>query len=76
MKIRIENLDELYEARVNGWAVICPNYVGFAKPKPAAFMMNMSCSTVRHMIHIGVYLHVADDCLYRKILKSKESCHA
>ena len=56
--VPITNLEELRWAALHHRAVVCPKSVGFVRPRPAAFVINMSGDILLRMFKSGMYLHM------------------
>jgi hypothetical protein len=54
---RVETLGQLYLARVKRQAIICPNHRAWKKPRPAAFMMNLSGEILYRLFAGGMYIY-------------------
>ena len=52
---QIKTLRQLYVAALARRSVTCPHYVGFHKPKPAAFVISMQGTMILRMIEKGLY---------------------
>ena len=55
--VPITNLEGLQWAVLRHRAVVCPKSVGFVRPRPAAFVINMSGDVLLRMFKLGMYLH-------------------
>ena len=55
--LRIESLAALESARRNRRAVICPSLRCFSKPKPAAFIINLSGEIILRLMEAGMFLY-------------------
>jgi len=53
----INNLDTLHWAAQMHRAVVCPTSVGFKRPRPAAFVLNLNGGVLRRMFKVGMYLY-------------------
>ena len=56
--VPITNLEGLRAAALHRRAVVCPEWVGFVRPRPAAFVINMSGELLLRMFRSGMYLHI------------------
>ncbi len=54
---RIENLNELKNAVEHHKSVVCPDCPAWRKPRPAAFMMNMSGTILHRLFYAGMYYY-------------------
>ena len=59
-------LDRLAWAAENRMAVICPGFPCWNKPKPAAFVIQLSGAILHHMLKQGLFI-------YQKAKKGKRS---
>lgn len=54
---KITNLDELHQAATDRRSVVIPNWGGFVRPKPAAFVLNQIGCVLHRMFLSGMYLY-------------------
>jgi len=54
---RIDTLEKLVAARWGRRAVICPSSYTFRKPKPAAFMIQLSGEILRRLMRDGMFIY-------------------
>lgn len=54
---RIVTLQDLYVARSLKQSVIAPSFGGFDRPRPAAFMMNLTGEVLLRMMNSGMYVY-------------------
>ena len=57
MKIIVTTLEELDTARFFRLSVVCPTSRAWNKPKPAAFIMNLSGDIILKLIRRGLYIY-------------------
>ncbi len=55
--VRITTLQRLDVLRQLRCSVIVPGFLGFAKPKPAAFIMEMPGTIILRMFNTGMYMY-------------------
>ena len=58
--VPITNLEGLQWAALHHRAVVCPKWTGFVRPRPAAFVINMSGDVLLRMFKSGMYLHTKE----------------
>ncbi|NIA16412.1 MAG: hypothetical protein GWP08_20315 [Nitrospiraceae bacterium] len=56
-KRRIIDLNALAYAAEDRRSLVCPTWRAWAKPKPAAFVFQLSAQLVRRMIRAGLYVY-------------------
>lgn len=54
---RINDLENLWRAAKNKKAVVCPDLPAWKKPTPAAFMINLTGSTLLRLFDHGLYIY-------------------
>lgn len=72
---RITNLDEL-KLMVDGKkSVVCPTSCGFCRPKPAAFIINLSGAILLRLFNTGMYIYEKmPESSFFKRDKNEQSC--
>jgi len=54
---KVETVSRLMELAHEKRAVFCPNSLSWTKPRPAAFVINMSVAIVARMMKDGLYVY-------------------
>ena len=70
---RIHCLAQLIDARRARRAVVCPSWVGFVKPKPAAVVLNLNGEILYRMMMRGLYLYEKENAKGRPTCQTQRS---
>ena len=57
MQEKIETLGDVVECVRRKKSLYCPSTIHFSKPRPAAFMINLSGHMLFNMINYGLYVY-------------------
>jgi len=57
MQEKIETLGDVVECARRKKSLYCPATIHFSKPKPAAFMINLSGHMLFNLINYGLYVY-------------------
>lgn len=71
--IRLNTLEELNQAKLNKQSVVVPSHRAWNKPKPAAFLMELSGTLLILLFKTGIYIYNKDN---RNIVCTFTLCEA
>lgn len=57
-EVKIENLQDLYDARKFRRSITVPKRIAWRGPIPTAWMMNLSGEILLHLFNAGMYLYI------------------